>query len=491
MNQIKLIFVITATIAALGPRAHAQGGVPLWTNTYNSPANDLDEAYAMTVDSNGNVFVTGYSTGTYYQTIKYSNAGVPLWVKRYGVSGGNVATAIAVDGSGNVFVTGFSVTSNVDYATVKYSSAGVLLWVQRFNGPANGDDYPSGMAVDSNANVFVTGYSTGSSSGYDYATIKYSNAGAPLWTNFYNGPANTNDSSAAIAVDSSGNVFVTGYSTSSGTGKDYATIKYSNAGVPLWTNYFNGPGNGDDLATAIAVDSSGNVFVTGSSGNDYATIKYSNAGVPSWTNFYKGPGTGAGARAIAVDSSGNVFATGFSTGTNGNEDYATIKYSGAGVPLWTNLYNGPGYAGSVPNALAMDRIGNAFVTGYSVTNGYLDWATIAYSGAGVPLWTNRYNGAANRDDIAYAIATDSSGNVFVTGYSWSFTSNYDYMTIKYSSSIPVPPRLDFQVLNNQLVLTWTNAAFSLQTASEVTASFIKIPGATSRAHLDTTTIIGR
>src|SRR5439155_4755192 len=138
-----------------------------------------------------------------------------------------------------------------------------------------------------------------------------------LWTNRYDGPGNGNDFAQAIAVDSSGNVFVTGYSTDSIGNEDYATIKYSNAGVPLWTNRYDGPANGEDRPSAIAVDGSGNVFVTGESGNpdyqflDYATIKYSSLGVPLWTNRYDGPGNNQdSAYAIAVDSSGTVFVTG-------------------------------------------------------------------------------------------------------------------------------------------------------------------------------------
>ena len=76
----------------------------------------------------------------------------------------------------------------------------------------------------------------------------------PLWTNRYNGPGNGYDQAIAMAVDGSGNVFVTGNSVGSGGNYDYATIAYSGAGVPLWTNRYNGPGNGDDLANAVAVD---------------------------------------------------------------------------------------------------------------------------------------------------------------------------------------------------------------------------------------------
>src|SRR5207247_5754254 len=93
-----------------------------------------------------------------------------------------------------------------------------------------------------------------------------------LWTNRYNGGA------TAIALDRNGNVFVTGTSFgSAGAPFDYATIAYSSAGVPLWTNRFNGF-NG---YPAMAVDSSGNVFVAGTSAGisgtvgDFVTIKYS------------------------------------------------------------------------------------------------------------------------------------------------------------------------------------------------------------------------
>jgi hypothetical protein len=205
------------------------------------------------------------------------------WVRRYNGPGnsGDGAYAIAVDRSGNVYVTGYSVGLGTyrDYATIKYSSTGKQLWVKRYNGPGNGDDYAYAIAVDRSGNVYVTGYSTGSGTGYDYATIKYSSSGKELWVKRYNGPGNNGDYAFAMAVDSSGNVYVTGYSVGSGTYRDYATIKYSSTGKQLWVKRYNGPGNGDDYAFAVAVDSSNNVYVTGYStgsgtGYDYATIKY-------------------------------------------------------------------------------------------------------------------------------------------------------------------------------------------------------------------------
>src|ERR1019366_3279801 len=116
----------------------------------------------------------------------------------------------------------------------------------------------------------------------------------------------------AVAVDGSNNVIVTGYSDGGGYNFDYATIKYSSAGVPLWTNRYNGPGNDADYAFAVAVDGSNNVIVTGGSDagsypnyySDYATIQYSSAGVPLWTNRYgNGPGNDSWAATVAVDGS--------------------------------------------------------------------------------------------------------------------------------------------------------------------------------------------
>jgi hypothetical protein len=93
----------------------------------------------------------------------------------------------------------------------------------------------------------------------------FAQGGIPLWTNRYDGPGNYLDEAGAVAIDSSGNVFVTGYSHGSSNfgDLDYATIKYSSAGVPLWTNRYDGPENFFDHSRAVAVDRSGNVFVTG------------------------------------------------------------------------------------------------------------------------------------------------------------------------------------------------------------------------------------
>src|SRR4030042_1048528 len=327
-----------------------------WVARYNGPGNDNDGAYAIAVDGTGNVYVTGQSYGgdstyNYYATIKYNSAGDTVWVRRYNGPGNDsdYACAIAVDGTGNVYVTGSSVGSGTadDYATIKYDSAGNTVWVRRYDGSVNNEDWASAIAVDGTGNVYVTGSSVGSgTSSYDYATIKYDSAGNTLWVRRYNGPDNDWDLARAIAVDGTGNVYVTGSIYGSGTYDDYATIKYNSAGDTLWVRRYNGPGNSVDWASAIAVDGTGNVYVTGScvgsgTSDDYATIKYNSAGDTLWVGRYNGPGDDY-ARAIAVDGTGNVYVTGESSGSGTADDYATIKYLSVGVEerdCFTNARN--------------------------------------------------------------------------------------------------------------------------------------------------------
>jgi len=154
-----------------------------------------------------------------------------------------------------------------------------------------------------------------------------------------------------------------------------------------------------------------------------------------------------------VDGSGNVFVTGYSFGVPGDyamSDYATIAYSGTGVPLWTNRYNGPENGGDQAVAVAVDASGNVFVTGTS--------ATIAYSGAGVPLWTNRYHGPVNGNDAPHtkqslAIAPDG---VVVVGWSSGDSSGgtiFDFATVKYISV----PLLAIEPSGADVILSWQSA----------------------------------
>jgi hypothetical protein len=132
-------------------------------------------------------------------------------------------------GGRSVYVTGQSRgTRSFDYATVAYNAAtGKQRWVKRYNDPRNGRDVALAVAASPQGrSVYVTGFSSGISSGPDYATIAYNAAGALLWVRRYAGPGNETDQASSVAVSTAtGTVFVTG-SSFKASGWSYVTIAY-------------------------------------------------------------------------------------------------------------------------------------------------------------------------------------------------------------------------------------------------------------------------
>ncbi|MFO7650568.1 MAG: SBBP repeat-containing protein [bacterium] len=514
----------TSTMDYATVKYNATDGSQSWVVRYNGTGNASDRATAIAVDNAGGVYVTGLTYVPYYAsdyaTVKYNAAdGSQCWAVRYGYSREEQPYAIALDNAGGVYVTGFSssIESRLNYATVKYSASdGSPAWLGnpgiddrgavRYNGPGNGDDWATGVAVDNSGGVYVTGYCfvSGSSPNYDrdYATVRYSAAdGSETWVARHNGSAvNSNDRAYAIAVDNSGGVYVTGADTTADTKKDFVTIKYGASdggeawvarwnlaksteygekvacdadgfaytcghgnrsiygdedfivtkydpatGETLWVRYYGSPGYYyDDKATAIALDNSGGVYVTGycfyngGAVYDYVTVKYDAAGNELWVARYNGPGNYAdAATAIAVDNAGGVYVTGSSAGVDRRPDYATIKYNAAdGSQVWLARYSGPAGDYDRPYDIVLDGTGGVYVTGYSVGVGTgPDYLTVRYDAIdGSETWVARYNGPFNDDDYPQAMALDNSGGVYVTGYSWDDVTANDYLTIKYSAA---------------------------------------------------------
>lgn len=266
-------------------------GVQQFANRFEGAGGAIDAGFAIYVDAvTGDSYITGYTFQSTaadfnYITIKYNLAGAQQWATTYNSPDANFdqATAIAVDGSGNVYVTGYSQTlvlTNYDYATVKYNSAGVQQWQVRYNGTGNDYDRANAITLDATGNVYITGKSVGvGSTAEDAVTIKYDNSGVSQWTARYNGPSNGYDEGKALAVDAAGNVYITGYSFTTGVNNDYLTIKYDPTGAQEWLTKYNGTGNNADQAVAISIDAIGNVFITGlsrgaGSNEDFETIKY-------------------------------------------------------------------------------------------------------------------------------------------------------------------------------------------------------------------------
>ena len=329
----------------------------------------------------------------------------------------------------------FCTTASILYAQ------GDTVWVRNHNGAGNGNDEAVAIAVDDTGQVYVTGH-TWSGTSTDFTAIKYDSSGNTIWVKNYNGPLSGDEQAVDLAVDASGYIYVTG--GSEGNSPDIATIKYTPAGDTVWVRRFNGPFKAEDVVNDLAVDKNGNVYLTGYredslSAEDtkfnFLTLKYSSTGTLLWQKIFNRSGTLIDfGNALAVDDSGYVYVTGSSSILASGEDFTTIKYNSSGDTMWVRHYNGPGNSTDEAQAIQLDGKGHIYVTGQSPGSGTSDdFATIKYNKNGDTLWVRRYNGSGNGADQPLALTVDDSGFVYVSGYTWNGTSN-DYAAIKYDSS---------------------------------------------------------
>jgi hypothetical protein len=477
--------------------ANAQPAVQSWAKRYHGGHGD-DTAVSLGTDAEGNSFVTGT---TYIAagdqgivTVKYSNIGQAIWTNSFGGDGGVEAKGLVLDTNGNVVVTGVWVNS---YVTIKYSNAGVPLWTNIYEGPGPhswlGHEQPKALAADQSGNVCLLGR-VDTSAGDAWAVVKYSGSGEPLWTNVFNAgglPHPDYSFPQGLGFDAAGDIYVAGMVMDNGC---LFTSKLSSQGTVLWTNmYQDGYANID---CKLAVASTGDTFVTDGfrdlSSNPiyhFSTVKYSSDGEALWTNRYFGQGYQVDrpglATAVAVDTNGDVYVTGNSDHGYLNPpdaDYVTIKYSGAGVPLWTNRFEGSPQAR--PRAIAV-RGDKVCVAGADYVSGHwTDFATVMYSTAGALLWTNYYDLNHGEDQVV-AVCIDPLGNVYVAGTSNPDNGSSGYMTVKYTSLPELPAYLDMRVVQSYpglyavFEVSWTNAAFHLQYATEATGPYTDLPGSVS------------
>jgi|GEM_PF-711362 len=414
-----------------------------WVKLYNHMGSQ-DISNGIALDHLGNIFTAGSvlntsSANTDYGTLKYNSAGVQQWFRLYNGSGNwlDYADDIATDAAGNIYVTGRTdaFSGNATCVTIKYNTSGDSLWVRSYV-----NAYCSRLLVDSGGNVYVVGRK-GDASFSDYFVIKYNSSGDSLWSRTYSGAGSFPDGATCAAVDSSGNVYISGYVyfAAPGPHSGIATIKYNASGTQQWAAVFDLATTGSHRANDIAVDNSGNVYIggysdTASLGRTYLVIKYNTAGVPQWQRRYSSgvPQTTTEILSIALYGNDFLYVTGYSVFAATYYDYVTIKYNSAGAQQWvTQYHNGT----DVATKLVLDDVGNAYVTGSSssMTNGE-DILTVKYNSAGVQQWTARWDGAAHNNDQGRDIAVDNTGNVYVTGRGLTGANNDDYVTIKYSQS---------------------------------------------------------
>jgi hypothetical protein len=495
-----------------------------WATKLSASASN--QMYGISCDRLGNVYATGYyatpgaatfsnsdgTTGGVVSTgggnyacyiVKYTSSGFVSWATQLTTTSTSTVwgNGIATDASGDVFVVGYyngpltlsnaSGTSGGTLPTTtaftcfiaKYTSAGVVSWAARISDGTS--VIGRAIATDTSGNVLVTGYyraalTLSNASGvsnaalpftgvYDVFVAKYTSAGAVSWAAQI--ASTGEDVARAIATDSSGNVFVTGYysnaltlydrdnnpgATLSNSGiADAFVAKYTPAGAVSWAARI--ASTGEDIGNAIATDSSGNVFVTGSYGgtltvfngsgvsnaaltnagsNDAFLVKYTSAGAVSWATRIASEGDDYGF-SLASDSSGNVYVGG---------------YYGLGGPsgqVAVTLYNTGGTPGGTLVAPTASLAYDGFIARYT-SAGVVSWAariagnstfgafTIQGGMAIDPTSGSIYAGGWQTTTTATLCNTDGTvaRTISRTGTISAFIAKYN--TDGYINNVPVP-----------------------------------------------------
>jgi hypothetical protein len=351
---------------ALSRQALALNTTLTW-NTFLGASGD-DSGSAVALDAGGNIYIAGNSQASWGSPIRaYDNldvfvakldaSGNLLWNTFLGGSDADVGSEIAVDKNGNVYVIGFSfgtwgtpirphAASGYDVFVAKLTPSGALTWNTFLGGSA--EDQGLAIAVDGSDNVYVTGASASTwgspiraftASAYDAFAAKLTPSGALTWNTFLGGSAS--DSSYGIAVDGTGNLYLSGTSQGSwGTpvrayigggayGNDAFAAKLTTSGNLLWNTFLGG--SEDDFGAAAVVDGSSHMYMTGTSGSTWGSpirafagpgtnafaVKLDPSGAVSWNTYLGGNSTDTG-NGIAMDGTGNLYIASSSQASWGN-----------------------------------------------------------------------------------------------------------------------------------------------------------------------------
>jgi Ca2+-binding RTX toxin-like protein len=372
------------------------------------------------------------------------------WLKQFGTPKDDRFSSTALNSAGNLYLTGYTydflggTNPSTNAWVAKYDSSGSQLWLKQLGGSHNN---PSEVTVNSAGSVYLTGSIASASpqppfNDLDAWVAKYDNTGSQLWLKqFVVTTADFNDSPSDLAVDSVGNVYISGTSgyTTSGAGggpKSAWVAKYDDSGNQLWLKSVNS--DIYDISDGIKLDSSGNVYLTGTNYNfskgyppdvDTWAAKYDSNGNQLWLKQF---GTAdsdypeiTAPSDLAVDSAGNVYLTGETDGAlggpnAGRNDIWAAKYDSNGNQLWLKQF---GTADSDSSSeLELDSAGNVYLTGanYDYSKSYppdVDTWAAKYDSNGNQLWLKQFQ-TANSDSFSDAhshLAVDRAGNLYLAG----------------------------------------------------------------------------
>jgi hypothetical protein len=426
---------------------------------------------------------------------------------------------ISTDSAGNIYVVGITKSTTLgtevgsngnatgyEAYISKQSPTGALLWTKRLGGGSNSSTRGRGIYTDTSGNSIVIGHTikaggvalgpelgpNGPSTGYEYFIAKFDTSGNLLWTKEVGGGAATSTYNYGGFVDTSGNIYVTGYTYSSSLGTQLGTqgattnfdsmiAKHDSSGNLVWIKQLGGGTNRGTQGVAVNADAFGNVYMAGLTNytalgtqlgtnfgiDNYFLTKLSAAtGSLTWTVQI---GSGAGGNdtegyGVTTDTQGNIYATGLTNGTAFTQlgvhsttyDYFIAKHSPAtGAIVWIKQVGGGGSSYTVGNPIQTDSAGNSYIVGSTDsaslgtqlrTHGTTDDLFIAkHDPNGNLLWLNQVGGSGSSDTESSfgGLAMDTNGYLYTTGQTNSstfgtqlgtFGITYDYFVAKWDTN---------------------------------------------------------
>jgi hypothetical protein len=364
------------------------------------------------------------------------------WLKQFGSNKYDQSYDIATDSEDNIYLTGSTFgnlagnnAGQYDSWVAKYNSNGDRVWIKQFG--TSKTEESSGIAIDSSDNVYLTGYISGELAGSSDAWVaKYSSNGDRIW--FKQFGSATDDSSREIAIDSSDNVYLTGYTfgdlagTNAGS-SDAWIAKYNSNGDRAWIEQL--ASSSSDYSNNIAIDSKDNIYLTGITTGDLAGTNTTNS-LDAWVTKYSSNGDRVWIEqfdssdsdfsdGIAIDSNDNIYLTGFTygalAGNNlGRSDVWMAKYDRNGDRVWIKQFGSSSLDYS--SEIAIDSNDNIYLNGFTYgalaeknpSSNHEDVWIAKYDLNGDRLWVKQFGSLYG--DVSGGIATDSKNDIYLTGY---------------------------------------------------------------------------
>jgi uncharacterized delta-60 repeat protein len=359
---------------------------------------------------------------TYLGILSAAGAGaaaVRYWMALLGNTGEYSGDG-AIDSAGNIIVSG-STLGGTDAEIAKYDTNGNILWQRKLASATS--EYFIAADTDSSDNIYAAGLTSASGTlggNAEWLFAKYNSSGSIQWQRgFSNDSGNFRDQAEDLAVDSSGNSYVVGYTSDSNT-RDSTIVKWNSSGTIQWQREVN-QGTTNDIFYSVTVDPSDNVYAVGYSPDaGFSSIqifisKWNSSGTLQWQRRIQDYSVGEG---VAFDSSGDIYIVS-TLYSPGNPDIHISKYNASGTIQWQRRLSSASSDTGVD--IAVSTTNNVYIVGTSDASGTNDIYIAKYNSSGTIQWQRRIR--TTSADLATGIEIDSSENIIVFGYTNASTND--------------------------------------------------------------------